>query len=87
MLLCQVEGSGDGAVVDSEAVKLRWVRTAEGWERPDNWYLSEIEKPRLHPVVVGVGQLMLSVLGLLAFERTLSLPRAAQWSLVLSPPF
>jgi hypothetical protein len=72
MLLCQVEGSHfDRSALDRRPV-LQWVRTTDGWERPDSWHLGEIKRPTLHPAVVAAGQGLLSVLGLVTFQRTSS---------------
>jgi hypothetical protein len=69
MLLCQVEGSGRSNASNQRPV-LQWVRTVDGWERPESWHLDEIRRPALHPVVVAAGQGLLSVLGLVVFQRT-----------------
>jgi hypothetical protein len=47
----------------------RWVRTVDGWERPDSWYLEVVRGPTLHPLVVAAGQGLVSMLGLVLFQR------------------
>jgi hypothetical protein len=51
------------------ASESRWVRTVDGWERPDSWYLEAVRPPKLHPLVVAAGQGLVSLLGLVAFGR------------------
>jgi hypothetical protein len=70
MLLCRVEGSGRSSATPNQRPVLQWVRTNDGWERPDSWYLDEIKRPTLHPAVVAAGQGLLSTLGLVLFQRT-----------------
>ena len=49
-LSCQVQDSvGDGPVIPSAG---KWVRTVDGWERPELWNAPELHAPRLHPLVV-----------------------------------
>src|SRR6185369_4881600 len=53
-LSCQVQDSvGDGPVIPSVG---KWVRTVDGWERPELWNAPELFAPRLHPLVVAAGQ-------------------------------
>src|SRR5436190_20113967 len=52
-LSCQVQDSvGHGPVV---APARRWVRTVDGWERPELWNAPALYVPRLHPLVVAAG--------------------------------
>jgi hypothetical protein len=68
MLSCRVETIGHGnASVDPSPV--RWVRTVDGWERPDSWFIVAARPPRLHPLVVAAGQGLASLLALAAFRR------------------
>jgi hypothetical protein len=61
-LSCQVQDSvGDGPVIPSAG---KWVRTVDGWERPELWNAPELHAPRLHPLVVAAGQGLVSVMGL-----------------------
>jgi hypothetical protein len=69
MLLCRVEGAGSSNAATHPRTVLKWVRTTDGWERPDSWHLDEIKRPALHPAVVAAGQGLLSVLGLVVFHR------------------
>ena len=47
----------------------QWVRTVDGWERPEMWHAPDLYVPRLHPLVVAAGQGLVSVLGLVACAR------------------
>jgi hypothetical protein len=71
MLSCRVESSGESesAKPQAAAAGVRWVRTVDGWERPDVWHLEAAGRPGLHPLVVAAGQGLLSVLGLVVFQR------------------
>jgi hypothetical protein len=63
-LSCQVQDSvGHGPVV---APTGQWVRTVDGWERPELWNAPALYVPRLHPLVVAAGQGLVSVMGLVA---------------------
>jgi hypothetical protein len=70
LLACRVDSSaergGDGA---EPRVAAKWVRTVDGWERADSWYLEAVGRPTLHPLVVAAGQGLASVLALVAFGR------------------
>ena len=48
---------------------MAWVRTMNGWERPDSWTAVPVTPPTLHPLVVAVVECLSSCLGLLAFRR------------------
>ena len=49
------------------AGQLKWVRTVDGWERPEGLvYGTGPAPPRLHPLVVAAGQVLLSALALVA---------------------
>jgi hypothetical protein len=70
MLSCRVESSGElQGSAKPQAAGVRWVRTVDGWERPDVWKLEAVGRPGLHPLVVAAGQGLLSVLGLVVFHR------------------
>src|SRR5262245_36939781 len=47
----------------------RWVRTVDGWERPEFWNAPELFTPRLHPFVVAAGQGLFSVMALVVCAR------------------
>ncbi|MCR9119561.1 MAG: hypothetical protein NXI22_21725 [bacterium] len=49
-----------------------WRRTTRGWERADAWEQSQTRfyQPRLHPLLIGGLQLLVSAGVLMAFERT-----------------
>jgi hypothetical protein len=47
----------------------QWVRTVDGWERPEMWCDAPHYVPRLHPLVVALEEGLLSVLGLVACQR------------------
>jgi hypothetical protein len=66
LLLCRGEDSGLSA---KPQAAVAWVRTADGWERPDCWNLETVTRPGLHPLVVAAGQGLLSVFGLVLFRR------------------
>lgn len=69
LLLCQGEGSDQLAADALPQAAIHWVRTVDGWERPDSWNLVTAERPALHPVVVAAGQVLLSAFGLVLFQR------------------
>jgi hypothetical protein len=64
---CHVESpAGD---TRAAAFDTPWVRTADGWERAGSWLPdTKTSPPRLHPLVVASGQLLLSLLALAAFS-------------------
>ena len=68
LLLCQGEGAGVTEDMWPRAA-ISWVRTTDGWERPDRWSSSSVWRPALHPLVVAAGQGLLSVFGLVLFHR------------------
>jgi len=68
MLSCQMEIARDLQTANQPKVVV-WVRTVDGWERPDSWNLEPVRRPALHPVVVAAGQGLLSILGLVLFDR------------------
>lgn len=65
LLMCQWEGQADRTAIGAQEV--RWVRTADGWERTDTWEPAISSPPDLHPFVVAAGQGLLSVFALVAF--------------------
>lgn len=67
MWSCQVDTSTGDTQAAARAAP--WVRTVDGWERAGSW-LAEAPSspPRLHPLVVASGQLLLSLLALAAFS-------------------
>jgi hypothetical protein len=68
MLACQLEIAGDLALAyERQTPRLTWVRTVDGWERPDSWQLEPIGRRALHPLVVAAGQGLVSLLALVAF--------------------
>jgi hypothetical protein len=66
LLLCH--GDDFRQVSNAEPAVVRWVRTVDGWERPDSWYAAAPKPPLLDPVVVAAGQALLSVLGLILYQ-------------------
>lgn len=66
-LACEVQPP-QAMHVDSEA---SWRRTCNGWERA-RWLTAQrtATQPTLHPVVIGLLQLLLAVTALVAFSRT-----------------
>lgn len=66
----QLSCDWDVPVVSAQATQRgQWVRTVDGWERTDGWYVPANSPIKLHPLVVAAGQGMLSVLALAAFQR------------------
>src|SRR3954447_2614205 len=57
-LSCQVQDSVRGGPIGTSAQK--WVRTVDGWERPEMWTAPSLHEPRLHPFVVAAGQALVS---------------------------
>jgi hypothetical protein len=66
--LCQVEDTHQTGSAEPY-VAVQWVRTVDGWERPDSWRLQAAPRPSLHPLLVAAGQSLLSALGLVLFQR------------------
>ena len=77
MLSCRVDNGVEGhpskALLGQELGAsrkvARWVRTADGWERPDSWHVEAAQTSRLHPLVVAAGQGLAALLALAAFQR------------------
>jgi hypothetical protein len=69
LLLCRGEGFDPTADGAERPARVEWVRTVDGWERPDSWHLAPVNVPALHPLVVAAGQGLLSVFGLVLFQR------------------
>jgi hypothetical protein len=67
MLSCRVEGLAAREAEPPAAS--RWVRTVDGWERPDRWVTTPSWDPGVHPLVVAAGQGLASVMALVAFRR------------------
>ncbi len=64
LMSCRIEGrSADATAPESE---VEWVRTVDGWEQPHHWASSLAEPPALHPLVVAVGQTLVSLFALVA---------------------
>jgi hypothetical protein len=64
MLSCRMEGVGaHGAEKPHTST---WVRTVDGWERSDRWAVTPVWEPGVHPLVVAVGQALMSVMALVA---------------------
>jgi len=64
LLSCRIEGSRND--VPPPPTGIDWVRTLDGWERPNDWQPSLAGPPAVHPLVVATGQLLLSVFALVA---------------------
>jgi hypothetical protein len=47
-------------------VHFEWVRTVDGWERPERWTISRVDPPAVHPVVIAAGQVLVSMFALVA---------------------
>jgi hypothetical protein len=65
-LSCRLESAIDPTEPPRPAI--RWVRTVNGWERPEAWLAAPVRVPQLHPLVVAVGQALVSVWALTAFR-------------------
>lgn len=75
LLLGQIEGtSGAGYPAETS-----WVRTAQGWERVDLWEASSVGPARLHPLIVASGQVLVSLLALVATSPRCNLPPRRLW--------
>jgi hypothetical protein len=74
-------GQISSAQTPGQVAALAWVRTSSGWERPEVWREPPRWSPTLHPFVVAGGQLLGSLLALVAFNmpstsrRIASVPR------------
>jgi hypothetical protein len=64
-LSCRVEGTANS----NRPISTSWVRTVDGWERPNLWHAAPAKPPQLHPLVVAAGQTLASVLALVVFRR------------------
>lgn len=63
-----------------------WRKTRDGWERP-TWLAPPIEgKPAIHPAVVGIIQLLVSMLALVAFSGESSARRARPRAIAIGSP-
>ncbi|MGE3240151.1 MAG: hypothetical protein AB7G28_24545 [Pirellulales bacterium] len=67
LVSCRIEGHVSDAQAQRPAID--WVRTANGWERSSNWSPSLAPRPAVHPLVIGAGQLLISMLALAAAAR------------------
>jgi hypothetical protein len=65
-VLCEVECRS--GVESATSGKTGLVRTADGWENPQNWRLETASPPRVHPFVVAAGQGLVSIFALVAFQ-------------------
>ena len=65
-VLCEVECQSAAAAASPDWTG--WVRTTDGWERPQGWQVAAASPPRLHPLVVAAGQGLVSVFALVACQ-------------------
>jgi hypothetical protein len=63
---CRIDGHG-ARPLSRATSDTPWVRTVDGWERPGSWHIPTAPPPVLHPLVLGAGQLLLSLFALTAF--------------------
>jgi hypothetical protein len=71
MLSCRPPlGQSSADRTTAEVRPIKWVRTVDGWERPENWTIEAVGPPRLHPLVVAAGQALFSALALAAVSGT-----------------
>lgn len=73
LVSCRIEGHAPDTHPLMPAID--WVRTTDGWERPSNWSPSLAAPPAVHPLVIGTGQLLISMLALAAATRPESTSR------------
>ncbi len=64
LVSCRIEGRS--ADTHPSAANADWVRTVDGWERPNDWQPSLAGPPAVHPLVVATGQMLLAVFALVA---------------------
>jgi hypothetical protein len=69
MLSCRMGTAVPEPALHANHQSLAWVRTVDGWERPESWATQNVGPPRLHPLVVAAGQGLASLLGLAACQR------------------
>jgi hypothetical protein len=69
MLSCRMGTAVPEPELNAHVRTLTWVRTVDGWERPESWRIQNVGPPRLHPLVVAAGQGLASLLGLAACQR------------------
>jgi hypothetical protein len=69
--LAGIEGEAARGPDDAPQFEMRWVRTVDGWERPETWRTAEplADSLRLHPLVVAAAQLLFSLFALAAHSR------------------
>ncbi len=67
MWACRLEGLAVDTPLDQGAST--WVRTADGWESMETWYVEADPPLRLHPLTVAAGQCLLSLLALVAYSK------------------
>jgi hypothetical protein len=65
-LLCEVECRS--AVNAAASGMTGFVRTVNGWERPQSWRIESCSPPRVHPLVVAAGQGLVSIFALVACQ-------------------
>jgi hypothetical protein len=63
LLSFRIEGRSADLAIPQQ---LEWVRTVDGWERPNNWVTSLAEPPAVHPLLVAAGQALVSLFALAA---------------------
>jgi len=64
LLSVRIEGRSADLAIPRQ--QLEWVRTVDGWERPNNWVTSLAEPPAVHPLLVAAGQTLVSLFALAA---------------------
>lgn len=64
-LLCRIDVRPTDAAA---AATTAWVRTVDGWERPESWRAGAAIPPPPHPLVVAAAQGMVSLFALLALD-------------------
>jgi hypothetical protein len=64
LLSFRIEGRSADLAIPRQ--QLEWVRTVDGWERPNNWVTSLAEPPAVHPLLVAAGQALVSLFALAA---------------------
>lgn len=65
-VFCRIDMQSPGA--NAVPNRTSWVRTTDGWERPESWHADALASPLPHPLVVAAAQGMVSLFALLALD-------------------
>ena len=64
LVACRIEGQTSSPPLTLTEVD--WVRTVDGWERPQQWTPSLAGPPAIHPMLLAAAQVLVSVFALVA---------------------